>query len=73
LKKDSPFAFIVATILTLALSFLIFVIVFKSIDVATWVGVGIGEILLWLNAWVISKRKKKWPYRAETNQQRKTQ
>jgi len=69
LKKDSTFAFIAAAILTLAVSFLVFVVVLRTVDVNTWLGVGIGETLLWLNAWVISRRKKKWPYKVETSKQ----
>jgi hypothetical protein len=71
LKKDSPFAFIVGIILTLTLSFLILDLL--SLDLSIWVGVAVGEILLWLNAWIISRRKKKWPYKAETSQQQKKQ
>jgi hypothetical protein len=57
----------------LTLSFLILHIALRSTDLDTWVGVAIGWTLLWLNAWVISKRKKKWPYKVETSQQQKKQ
>jgi hypothetical protein len=54
------------------LSFLVFYII-MSLDLSIWIGVAVGETILWINAWFISRRKKKWPHKVETGQQQKKQ